>query len=70
MSIFSRAAIVLSGVVSVWIVMKVHEEQENDRLRLHQGVIMDEERQAKKRQNIAELKEQAKLREYLESTKT
>ncbi len=47
--------------------MQVHAEQEKDRFRLHQGVILDQERQLRKKQNIEEMQEQAKLREYLES---
>ena len=66
MSALSWLSVAGSIVISAAIIMLVHSEQEKDRIRLHQGVINDQERQARKLQNRRDLEEQTKLREYLE----
>jgi len=55
MSILSKLSVVVSIAVSVGIIAFVHNRQESDRLRLHQGVIMDQERQARKLQQMQDL---------------
>lgn len=55
MSMLSRLAVVASVVSSAAIILFVHKKQEYDRVRLHQGVIVDQERQERKRMNLQEL---------------
>ena len=57
MSKLSKLSILAALAVSVGIIFVVHNSQENDRIRLHQGVIMDQERQARKLKQFEDLKE-------------
>ena len=61
MTILSKLAVAVSIVISAGIVMLVHNEQEKDRIRLHQGVLLDQERQARKLdKNRGDSEEEAK----------
>ena len=66
MSLASKVALAGAGIFAATIIGLVHWSQNEDRKRLHEGVIRDQERQEKKRRNIQELNEQIQLREYLE----
>ena len=43
----------------------MHKEQNDERERIHLGVIRDQERQERKRQNQIEFEEQQRLTQYL-----
>ena len=66
MSLGGKIAIGLSCAVASGIIVFVHKAQQDDRRRLREGVVRDQERQEKKRQNIEELKQQQELRALLE----
>ena len=48
MSMLSKLSVLASIAISIGIIALVHNSQEIDRIRLHQGVLMDQERQARK----------------------
>lgn len=52
MSTLSKLSVLASIAVSIGIIALVHNSQESDRIRLHQGVLMDQERQTRKRKQI------------------
>lgn len=57
MSLLSKLSVCASVLVSIGIIALVHNKQEADRVRLHQGVLIDQERQARKRQNLQDMKD-------------
>lgn len=65
MSTTSKIALSLAISGSAGIVYFVHWSQQNDRVRLRQGVIYDIQRQERKRLNLDDLKEQQRLTETL-----
>ena len=65
MSTTSKIALSLAIAGSTGIIYFVHWSQQNDRKRLRQGVILDKERQERKRLNLEDLKEQQQLTESL-----
>lgn len=64
MSAASKVTLLGACVSTVGIITFVHWSQQDDRRRLRQGVIKDQERQERKRQNLEDLKEQQRLQEY------
>ena len=66
MSSASKITLALAGVTSLSIIGFVHWAQQEDRKKLRLGVIRDQERQERKRQNEEELREQQKLQAFLE----
>lgn len=67
MSTASKVTLVSVCMISVGIISFVHWSQQDDRRRLRQGVIKDQERQERKRRNLEELREQQKLTEFFQS---
>lgn len=49
MSTASKVTLALTTVGSVWVIWAVHKNQVEERGRLHEGILKDQERQAKKR---------------------
>ncbi|MBN3275602.1 PT117 protein, partial [Polyodon spathula] len=66
MSTVSKVVLGVSLVLSLGTVAGVHIKQNLDRERLHEGVIRDLERQARKRENLRQLEEQISLTKELE----
>lgn len=50
LALYARGAFALSVVVSIGMIVYVHQAQEQEQARLHQGVIADLERQRLKRE--------------------
>ncbi len=68
MSTASKVTLGVSCVASVAIIAYVHWRQVDDRTRLHQGIVRDEERQlAKKQANLYKLQEQRELEKILKA---
>ncbi|XP_033860071.1 protein PET117 homolog, mitochondrial-like [Acipenser ruthenus] len=67
MSTVSKVVLGVSLVFTVGTVTGVHVKQNLDRERLHEGVIRDLERQARKRENLRQLEEQISLTRELET---
>ncbi|XP_005992980.1 protein PET117 homolog, mitochondrial [Latimeria chalumnae] len=67
MSAASRVVLGVSVILTVGTVVGVHIKQHLDRERLHEGVIKDLERQARKRENLRLLEEQVLLTKQLEA---
>ena len=65
MSLASKITLAVSCAGTSFVVWLVHKDQENERIRVHQGVIKDQERQERKRQNQLEFEEQQRLTQYL-----
>ncbi|CAM1154273.1 Uncharacterised protein g11149, partial [Pycnogonum litorale] len=55
MSTASKITFVVSGIVAAGIIGYVHHKQNSDRLKLHEGVLRDVERQQKKHQKQHEI---------------
>ena len=68
MSSASKITLLASVFGSVCIIAFVHWSQQDDRIRLRLGVIHDQERQERKRQNLEDLREQQRLQEHFENT--
>ncbi|KAK1171677.1 hypothetical protein AOXY_G6561 [Acipenser oxyrinchus oxyrinchus] len=67
MSTVSKVVLGVSLVFTLGTVTGVHLKQNLDRERLHEGVIRDLERQARKRENLRQLEEQISLTKELET---
>lgn len=65
MSLASKVTLAASCTITSVIVALVHKEQNDERERIHLGVIRDQERQERKRQNQIEFEEQQRLTQYL-----
>ena len=61
MSTASKVTLVATAVATLGIVWTVHKSQVEDRARLHEGIVRDEERQAKKKENREALIAQQRL---------
>lgn len=61
MSTASKVTLVATVVATLGIVWTVHKSQVEDRARLHEGIVRDEERQAKKKENREALIAQQRL---------
>ena len=67
MSTASKITLLGACVSTLGIITFVHWSQQDDRIRLRQGVIKDQERQERKRKNLEDLKEQQRLTHYFEN---
>ncbi|KAK6489190.1 protein PET117-like protein [Huso huso] len=67
MSTTSKVVLGVSLVLTLGTVAGVHIKQHLDRERLHESVIRDLERQARKRENLRQLEEQITLTRELET---
>ena len=65
MSTASKVTLVATVVGTLGIVWSVHKDQVDDRAKLHEGIIRDEERQAKKRENREALIAQQRLEDRI-----
>ena len=65
MSTASKVTLGATVVGTLAIVWTVHKSQVEDRARLHEGIIRDEERQAKKKENREALIAQQRLEERI-----
>ena len=61
MSTASKVTLVATVVATLGIVWTVHKSQVEDRAKLHEGIVRDEERQAKKKENREALIAQQRL---------
>ena len=61
MSTASKVTLGATVVATLGIVWTVHKSQVEDRARLHEGIVRDEERQAKKKENREALIAQQRL---------
>ena len=61
MSTASKVTLGATVVATLGIVWTVHKSQVEDRARLHEGIVRDEERQAKKKENREALLAQQRL---------
>jgi len=66
MSTVSKITLGLSCTVTISIVAFVHLAQQDEKKRMRLGVIRDQERQERKRQNAQDLKEQQRLEAYFQ----
>jgi len=65
MSTASKVTLGATVVATLGIVWTVHKSQVEDRARLHEGIVRDEERQAKKKENKEALIAQQRLEERI-----
>ena len=65
MSTASKVTLGATVVATLGIVWTVHKSQVDDRARLHEGIVRDEERQAKKKENKEALIAQQRLEERI-----
>ena len=65
MSTASKVTLGATVVATLGIVWTVHKSQVEDRARLHEGIVRDEERQAKKKENKEALIAQQRLEEQI-----
>jgi len=66
MSTISKITLGLSCTITISIVAFVHLAQQDEKKRMRLGVIRDQERQERKRQNAQDLKEQQRLEAYFQ----
>jgi len=57
----SKVTLLVSSLITGGIVYYVHFKQYDERLQLHKGIEIEEERQAQKRQNLERLQQQAEI---------
>ena len=65
MSTASKVTLGATVVATLGIVWTVHKSQVEDRARLHEGIVRDEERQAKKKENREALIAQQRLEDRI-----
>jgi len=65
MSTASRVTLGATVVATLGIVWTVHKDQVDDRARLHEGIVRDEERLAKKKENREALIAQQRLEDRI-----
>ena len=65
MSTASKVTLGATVVATLGIVWTVHKSQVEDRARLHEGIVRDEERQAKKKENREALIAQQRLEDQI-----
>ena len=65
MSTASKVTLGATVVATLGIVRTVHKSQVEDRARLHEGIVRDEERQAKKKENREALIAQQRLEDRI-----
>ena len=65
MSTASKVTLGATVVATLGIVWTVHKSQVDDRAKLHEGIVRDEERQAKKKENREALIAQQRLEDRI-----
>ena len=65
MSTASKVTLGATVVATLGIVWTVHKSQGDDRAKLHEGIVRDEERQAKKKENREALIAQQRLEDRI-----
>jgi protein PET117 len=61
MSTAAKITLALTTAATIAVIYTVHQDQVDDRARLHQGIVKDLERQQRKTENLVKLQQQQEL---------